>query len=156
MMQRSLELPRGSHEETRFGDAQQDRSRVSAAPPRRRLLVVDDEPLFGKTMSLLLGEQHEVIVEPTGRQGLRRMLDDGWFDLVLCDVSLPDLDGPAIYARLASERPEVLERFVFVTGGVFHDSVMNFFSTYRGLLLEKPFPIDTLEILIESRARLSA
>ena len=46
------------------------------------------------------------------------MLESSDWDAVFLDVRLPDLSGPEIYRRLETTRPELAERVVFVTGGV--------------------------------------
>lgn len=127
-----------------------ERSEVTRrAVLRARILVVDDEPLFGQTLSMLLGRDHDVVVELSGRGALARLAHDHGFDLLVCDLSLPDLDGAALYERVAAERPELCERFVFVTGGAFTETTRDFLARHRGPHLEKPFRISELERLIE-------
>jgi len=155
-MERLLELPRCSEEEESYCDDPHDHSRVAASPRRKRILIVDDEPLFGQTMTMLLGAEHEVLVARTGREGLERLLLERTFDLVLCDVSLPDIEGPELYEEVARCDAELARRFVFVTGGAFNDSAREFFRHYQGPRLDKPFSIGALERLLESRARFSA
>jgi CheY-like chemotaxis protein len=154
-MERLLELPGCSNEEDTFLDDPRDHSRVSASPRRKRILIVDDEPLFGQTMLMLLGTEHEVAVERTGRAGLQRLLDDR-FDLVLCDVALPDIAGPELYEEAVRVDPELGESFVFVTGGAFNESTREFLRSYKGRRLDKPFSLTALERLLDSRTRLSA
>ena len=155
-MERLVELPRCSNEEETFCEDPRDHSQVAASPRRKRILIVDDEPLFGQTMTMLLGPEHEVVVAPTGREGLQWLLLERRFDLVLCDVSLPDIEGPALYDEVVRRDPELARRFVFVTGGAFNESAREFLRRYQGPRLDKPFPISALERLLESRARLSA
>lgn len=137
-----------------------DRSEVSRRPrPRARILIVDDEPLFGQTISLLLGIEHEVVVEHSGRTALVRLTNDADFDLVLCDLSLPDMNGAQIYERVSQQRPDLARRFVFVTGGAFTESTREFMERHNGLSLEKPFRISELERLLElvcARSKISA
>ena len=155
-MERHLELPRCANEEESFCDDPRDRPRVAATPGRKRILIVDDEPLFGQTMTMLLGAEHEVVVARTGGEGLERLLLERTFDLVLCDVSLPDIEGPALYEEVLRRDAELARRFVFVTGGAFNDSAREFLCRYQGPRLDKPFSLSALERLLESRTRLSA
>jgi DNA-binding NarL/FixJ family response regulator len=46
------------------------------------------------------------------------MLEAEDWDAVFLDVRLPDLSGPDIYRRLEAAKPELAQRVVFVTGGV--------------------------------------
>jgi CheY-like chemotaxis protein len=154
-MERPVELPRCSNEEESYCEDPQGHSRV-AVSPRKRILIVDDEPLFGQTMTMLLGAEHDVVVARTGREGLNRLLLDRRFDLVLCDVSLPDIEGPALYDEVLRRDSELAQRFVFVTGGAFKDSAREFLRRYQGPRLDKPFSLGALERLLDTRARLSA
>ena len=154
-MERPVELPRCLEEEESYCEDPKGHSQV-AASPRKRILIVDDEPLFGQTMKVLLGADHEVVVARTGGEGLQRLLLERRFDLVLCDVSLPDIEGPALYEEVQRRDPELAQRFVFVTGGAFHESAREFLRRYQGPRLDKPFSLGALERLLESRARLSA
>jgi CheY-like chemotaxis protein len=149
-MEPLIELPCCSNEEENFCDD------VAASPGRKRILIVDDEPLFGQTMTMLLGAEHEVVVARTGGEGLERLLLERNFDLVLCDVSLPDIQGPALYEEVLRRDVAQAGRFVFVTGGAFNDSAREFLGRYQGPRLDKPFSIGALERLLESRTRLSA
>jgi two-component system, NtrC family, sensor kinase len=154
-MERLSGLPFGTEEEETF-HGPLDHSRVAASPIKKRILIIDDEPLFGQTMSMLLGGQYEVTVERTGRGGLRRLLTERSFDLVLCDVSLPDIPGPALYDEVARCDAELCDRFVFVTGGAFNEMTREFLRRYQGPRLDKPFTLGDLERLVEAQTRLSA
>jgi two-component system response regulator AtoC len=58
-----------------------------------RVLVVDDEPGLRQSLGLLLGDAgYTVVAESDGRRGLERALAEP-FDLILCDVRMPLLDG---------------------------------------------------------------
>jgi two-component system response regulator AtoC len=58
-----------------------------------RILIVDDEPGLRQSLGLLLsGAGYEVVSERNGREGLERALAEP-FDLLLCDVRMPELDG---------------------------------------------------------------
>ena len=58
-----------------------------------RVLIIDDEPGLRQSLGLLLsGAGYEVVSERNGREGLARALAEP-FDLLLCDVRMPELDG---------------------------------------------------------------
>ncbi len=60
-----------------------------------RVLVVDDEPGLRQSLGLLLADAgYEVTAEANGARALERALAES-FDLVLCDVRMPDMDGLA-------------------------------------------------------------
>src|SRR5438034_8478590 len=60
-----------------------------------RVLVVDDEPGLRQSLGLLLSDAgYEVVAEGDGSRAVERALAET-FDLVLCDVRMPDMDGLA-------------------------------------------------------------
>ena len=115
-----------------------DAPAVPAAPARGRILVVDDEALIGSTIRRILStHQVEVLTDP--RQALARLLDGEPFDLVLCDLMMPELTGMDLHAALRSARPGVAARMAFMTGGAFTDRARAFLETCGAPQLQKPF-----------------
>ena len=79
-----------------------------------RVLVVDDEPLLVRAIVRLLTRAGiEAHGAEDGRYALAA-LDAGTFDLVLCDVRMPVMDGPALLGALRA-RPHA-PPLVFLTG----------------------------------------
>lgn len=130
--------------------AEMSRGQVGAADVTElpRILVIDDEPLLGQTLQLGLEEQFEVELELTGQEGWARLESEEEFSLVLCDLSLPDLGGMEIYQRLLERRPEWESRFAVMTGGAMTQEAQDFLDEYRGLILQKPFTLREVELLV--------
>ncbi len=120
-------------------------------PPRARLLLVDDEPALARTLKLLLSEEHDVTAVTTGREALELLLGDATFDLVLCDLMMPQVTGMDIHARLVAERPEMVGRLVFMTGGAFTARASDFLKRVTNARLEKPFSTDAVEKLLHEQ-----
>ncbi len=58
-----------------------------------RVLIVDDEPGLRQSLALLLGDAgYEVAAESDGRRALQRAIAEP-FDLILCDVRMPEMSG---------------------------------------------------------------
>jgi CheY-like chemotaxis protein len=67
------------------------------------------------------------------------MLADGrGYDAILCDLRMPDLDGEALYAWVAAERPDLCARTAFVTGDALSPSAAAFLARCGRPALEKP------------------
>lgn len=115
-----------------------------------RVLVIDDEQLLGQTIQLGLEDAMDVELETSGELGLQRLLNDPTINLVLCDLSLPDLSGIDIYHTIEQRRPELVERFVIMTGGAVSIASRDFLDRYTGPLLNKPFTITQVENLVQS------
>jgi DNA-binding response OmpR family regulator len=63
------------------------------AGKKPRILVIEDEPAVSRVLFLVLrGGGYDVCVAATGRDGLR-VTEQQTYDLILCDIDLPDMDG---------------------------------------------------------------
>jgi CheY-like chemotaxis protein len=102
------------------------------------VLVVDDEPRLLQTYRLLLEAEHEVVLARGGAEALERIRTDRSFDLILCDLQMPGIDGPTVYEHLRELAPELCRRIVFSTGGVFQPRVRAFLAENELQVLEKP------------------
>jgi PAS domain S-box-containing protein len=105
---------------------------------RRRILVIDDEPLIGKVIRRILLE-HDVTIAHGGKEGLARVTSGEPFDLILCDLMMPEMTGMDLHAELSRSMPELLHRVVFMTGGVFSSTAKAFLDRVPNERLEKPF-----------------
>lgn len=113
-----------------------------------RILVIDDEQLLGQTIQLGLEDTMDVELETSGSRGLERLLSDESIQLVLCDISLPDLSGIDIHKRVSQERPGLMPCFVVMTGGAVSNESRDFLDRYEGPLLNKPFTLTQVEKLV--------
>jgi len=76
------------------------------APVRRRVLLVEDNPDACATLADILATQgHDVTCAQDGHAGLALALDRPW-DVIVCDIGLPGLDGLALMGRLRMQQKE--------------------------------------------------
>ena len=127
------------------GNRARSRERVNS---RARILIIDDEPLLGQTLRFAFQDKHDVEVASSGRDALERLAKDSDFDLVLCDLMMPDVSGEHVYRAVSEHAPGLLPRFVFMTGGAFTERAQEFLAHFGGRQLEKPFNIDEVEVLL--------
>lgn len=123
---------------------------------RLRVLIADDEPLVGAALRRAL-TAHDVTVVAGGTAAIAAIQgapDD--FDLVLCDVMMPDLSGPRVYEAVRTSHPALLERFVFITGGVLHEASRKFLASISNRVLYKPFDLQALRELVLRAANFTA
>jgi PAS domain S-box-containing protein len=107
--------------------------------PRSRILMIDDEPAVGRSIRLLLAPDHEVINVTRALDGLARLDSGEHFDLILCDVMMPEMSGIELYEQLESRYPTYLQRIVFMTGGAFTSQARDALEQLGAPRLEKPF-----------------
>jgi signal transduction histidine kinase len=112
-----------------------------------RLLLIDDEPLVLRSLRRMLGD-HQVDVAQGGHAALVRLAQDRSYDLILCDLMMPDMDGTVLYAELERSMPELLDRIVFCSGGAFTSRTQQFLERSTRPLVEKPLTRETFDRLV--------
>lgn len=121
---------------------------------RRRLLVVDDDALVARTLARQLSG-HSVDVVSSGHAALERLAVAGAeYDLVLCDLMMPDMTGMDVYELARQRHPELAERFVFISGGGVTERSRQFLEVHADRVLPKPIDSHLLcEFLLRGSAR---
>jgi two-component system cell cycle sensor histidine kinase/response regulator CckA len=127
------------------------RSPSAAAPdasppalPPSRILVIDDDPLYGASLVRLLSPPHRVVTTTCARDALDRLNEGETFDVILCDLMMPEMGGMDFYAELQAWAPKLARRVVFVTAGGFTDRARDFLAEARAPWVEKPIPMAKL------------
>lgn len=123
-------------------------SLLPSVAERARLLVVDDDPGVGRALRLMLEDEHDVVCFVRPREALHALLEDSSFDLVFCDVMMPELSGIDIYEVLRFNRPGYESRIVFMTGGAFTPDAKRFLGRVSNQRIEKPFNLRVLQRLV--------
>ena len=103
------------------------------------LLVIDDEVGTTKALVRLFHrEGHTVDTAANGHLALAK-LQTRSYDLILCDLRMPELNGPGLYRALAHEQPHLLPRFIFLTGDTLSPEAKAFLEESHAPYLVKPF-----------------
>lgn len=126
-------------------DAQPQPRPLTAAPTGMRVLVVDDEPSILRSIERLIGKSHQLTLAHSGREALELVKQRGDFDLVICDMMMPELSGIEVWNELT---PEQRTRFVIMTGGTFTERAEAFITANQPQVLPKPFSATSLEELL--------
>ena len=112
-----------------------------------RILIVDDARDIAELLREILEDLGQTTeIAENGRKALER-IDDQPFDLIFCDVRMPDLDGPGLYAEIETRHPELVERMIFVTGDALSDTAEQFLKSTQVPVVEKPFMPDEIRTL---------
>lgn len=117
---------------------------LPAPAARGRILVVDDERLIREVMRRLLGRDHEVTTAASGQEAQALIQGGAHFDLVLCDLMMPEMSGMALHAWMTEHSPALARRVVFVSGGAFTPSASAYLESVDNLELHKP--VDPAEL----------
>ncbi|WP_053333342.1 hybrid sensor histidine kinase/response regulator [Haliangium ochraceum] len=141
-----VSLPVSSHQEPR----PETQEPTSPSDQRgRRLLVIDDEPAVLRVIKRML-KDYDVTTSQGGQEALDYLLQ-GDFDLILCDLMMPEYTGMDLYQRTADDRPEIIDRFMFVTGGAFTKQTESFLRSVSKEALGKPFTTAQLRDAVNKR-----
>ena len=109
-----------------------------------RVLVVEDEPTVARLISDVLEDEGlhvEALLD--GREALERAAEKD-YDLVICDMKMPGLDGEHFYKTLAASGNPLSRRFLFVTGDVVAAHTHDFLERHQLPHVAKPFRVEEL------------
>jgi PAS domain S-box-containing protein len=126
--------------------------RVDVKP---RLLIVDDETAVASMLGRFLEPSYEVVTCRSGAEALTS-LASAHFDVILCDLMMPNMTGMDFYYRLKSLTPELERRVIFMTGGALLPEVSDFLSQVDTPRVDKPFNLDELSRILERVIRESS
>jgi len=108
------------------------------------VLLVEDEPALASAVAEALSDAgFRVDCAGDGEEALSRMRERS-YDLVICDLKMPRLDGPAFYRALAESAPGLARRVLFVTGDVAGTDAERFLQDSGCRWLAKPFRLGDL------------
>ncbi len=140
----TIELPVASATANSLPATDQSPTPAENANPGRgkKVLVVDDEQSVTDLIrEVLSAEDYQVDTSGDGETALRK-LGRSHYDLVVCDMKMPGLDGSQVYERLRASDPDAARRFMFMTGDVVGDKTRQFFNDSATFCLSKPFSLD--------------
>jgi two-component system NtrC family sensor kinase len=113
------------------------------------VLVVDDESFIAQLIADVLGgEGYDVDTAPHGVAALER-LERRTYDVVLSDLRMPELDGLGLFREIEQRYPDLLHRFVFVTGTSEHADYQGFIDDVKVPVLTKPFDMADLVRVVQ-------
>lgn len=114
----------------------------------RRILVVDDEPAVAHLIADALSQQGYLIRAHTeSRLALFEALREP-FHLAICDIRMPEIDGPAFYRALREQRSVLARRLLFTTGDTLARETADFLAEVGLPYLAKPFRVEELQAMV--------
>jgi CheY-like chemotaxis protein len=123
---------------------------LKCTSPRARracVLLIDDEPVLLRGLKRSLsGHQVMTVTRVDEALALYQQHD---FDIVFCDLMMPESNGIEFYTQLRQLGPEHAQRLVLMTGGALPDRLGYAASELPSTCLLKPFSSEQLEQLIE-------
>src|SRR5262249_41364083 len=111
--------------------------------------IVDDDPLVAHAMNRMLKATYDVLVTNGPLDVIARLRAGESFGVLLCDLTMPGMSGMELSATIASERPELPARMVFISGGAYTREAVAFANSPGRYFLQKPFQEPELHRVIE-------
>jgi PAS domain S-box-containing protein len=115
---------------------------------RGNVLVIDDEEHLAQALRRLLSIEHEVTAVYRARDALDLLELGTRYDVILCDLMMPQITGMELHAEIVRLDPTQATRIVFLTGGAFTPLARDFLLSTTNRRIEKPFDIRDVRQLV--------
>jgi CheY-like chemotaxis protein len=113
-----------------------------------KVLLLEDRDDFREVLSdYLVSCGYQVISVRSGVEGLREIMKAP-FDLIICDMMMPQMGGEMFYWAVTRVRPAAAQRFIFFTGHKNNPPIEFFFRRVKATMLFKPFKMSALDSAI--------
>ena len=119
-----------------------------------RVVIVDDDVLYTSSLRRIFSNEHEVTVCNDARAALARIRAGETFDVILCDLMMPEMTGAELHAELREISVSVADEMIFITGGAFSPSSQQFLERITNLCFEKPCDLKDLRAAVRRRIAL--
>lgn len=115
---------------------------------RLRVLLVDDEPNILKLLKRSLSQHWHVVGARNGREALACLQQEP-FDVIISDVSMPEMGGVELYQHVERQRPHLCQHYWFLSGGVLDEDTRAYLQRVFGdRLLAKPLSAERLREIV--------
>jgi signal transduction histidine kinase/CheY-like chemotaxis protein len=115
---------------------------------RARILIIDDEDELRDAMRKVLAQGHDVVTAASGSEAQGLLAQDTAFDVILCDLMMPDVSGMDLHEWLNARAPALAQRMVFVSGGAFTPRAKAYLSDLSNARIDKPFKLAALRQIV--------
>jgi CheY-like chemotaxis protein len=109
--------------------------------------------MVGSVLRRILAPDHDLVVLTRAREALERTGGGERFDVILCDLMMPEMTGMDLYEALVRSAPDQAERMVFLTGGAFTPRARDFLDRVPNQRIEKPFDDQGVRALVRAAVR---
>jgi signal transduction histidine kinase len=127
---------------------------VVTAPARRgRVLVIDDEPVLARALERALAREHDVTTILSAGDAQQRIAAGEQYDVILCDLMMPQIAGMDLHAELVRTAPDQASRMIFLTGGAFTVEARAFLDSVPNQRVDKPFSTQHIRSIVNDRIK---
>jgi CheY-like chemotaxis protein len=113
-----------------------------------RVLVVEDDVLLLELIVGVVQRVGYITDHAENGQAALRYLPAHVYDLILCDLRMPIMDGPTFYREVQQRFPDAAPRIVFMTAHPNVDEFVPFLKDTTAPVLQKPFSVEDLRSIV--------
>jgi CheY-like chemotaxis protein len=121
-----------------------------AVDRRGRILILDDDVRVANVIGRGLRAHHDTTIVYRGAEAVARLEAGDRYDIILCDLMMPEMTGGDVYAAVRGISEDQAARMVFITGGSFMPSASAFLDEVPNLRFDKPIDLASLRHVIRS------
>ena len=120
---------------------------MTESKPRRRVLIVEDEPALRLNYERFFNPRYELVFAATGAEAMAR-LEETKPDVAVLDMRLPDTDGVALLRQMRTSRPTL--PVIITTAYMSIEPQLQFLDIPYSDYIVKPFRLDELGARIDA------
>lgn len=115
-----------------------------------RILIVDDEPQVCEMLGTHLSQAgHDVVTAGNGKEAIKRLNEEA-FDLIICDIIMPEQDGLEVLLHVRRHRPNTKLLAISVPGNELLLQSAKGLGAWR--ILSKPFTMEQITKAVDQAA----
>ena len=112
------------------------------------ILLVDDEPeVAAVLMEVLHLDGYEVESVENGEEALEKLRQRA-YDVIVSDIRMPKVDGSALYRAIEQWQPQLVRRFLFLTGDTLSSGTREFLERTGAPSISKPFGLEEMRLAL--------
>ena len=115
---------------------------------KKKILIVEDEQALLNILQLLLRESYDIQLAGNGKLGLEMATSEPP-DLILMDISMPEMDGLEVLKRLKDNTATSMIPVIFLTGKVEHENVLKGYKTGADYYITKNQLMNGIHLFLE-------
>ena len=120
-----------------------------AGPPPDILMLEDETALTEELKPFFASNGLNLVPVTNGVDGLKLIIARD-FSAIICDMMMPALPGDMFYRAVERTKPQLCQRFIFITGYKGNRDIADFMRKVNGVMLWKPFTTHQLMDAIQA------
>jgi DNA-binding NtrC family response regulator len=126
------------------------RGKDTVTPEARRILIVEDDPIFMKLLSTMLHTKGIAVQPAVSAEDALQILNKQSFDVLITDLKMEGLGGVGLIRSVLNDRCFPKNRVIVITGELDTSKDCVWIKTQKIPILRKPFTFRSLLHLVDA------